>query len=79
MSNKKSPPECIYVCACCGKMSDWRYGFAPESQPKAETTRGWDESCMMHATLIRREDIVEIIDGRVTKTRPDTRAQPEAT
>ncbi|MDR3502905.1 MAG: hypothetical protein P4L79_10005 [Legionella sp.] len=35
----------IWVCAACGKTHKDRYGM------EGEGSRGWDESCMMHAVL----------------------------
>lgn len=50
MTNKErkdrmAPDGQIWVCGACGKTAEDRYGI------EGEHSRGWDESCMLHAVL----------------------------
>ncbi len=38
-------PGTVWVCAACGKTSTDLYGM------EGKHSRGWDESCMLHAVL----------------------------
>ena len=42
-------PEHVWVCSACGKTSRTRYGF--DKTDARVASRGWDESCMLHAVL----------------------------
>jgi len=41
----------VFVCGACGKLSNDRYGTK-------KISRGWDESCMMHAVLVHKASMV---------------------
>ena len=71
MSNEQAPDGHVFVCGACGKTSRWRYGF--DLAGKNDASLGWDESCMMHAVLVREAEIVEPADwhypGRVRRAK----------
>lgn len=75
MSNEKAPEGMVYVCAACGKVSRYRYGFAPDNSDYDSTGRkyssaGWDESCMMNAELAKVADLPEKTQDRVKNIAP---------
>ncbi len=45
-----APPGQVFVCAACGKTSQTRSGWLSDTK-RAGSSRGWDESCTMHAVL----------------------------
>lgn len=49
----------VWVCTACGKTSPDRYGN------HADTMRGWDASCFLHAVECDAESIERAPDGRV--------------
>lgn len=60
-----APSGMVWRCAACGKRSQTRYGFVDDGTPRGgdylpDGTRvadsGWDESCMMHAVLVAKEE-----------------------
>jgi len=69
MLNKESriaPKGKAWVCLACGKTSKDCYGT---KFPK-ETSRGWDESCVLNAQLFDKDKLVFDIDsGRVTQVK----------
>ena len=42
-----APTGTVWVCGACGK--------AAKNRATGDISRGWDESCMMHATLCYEE------------------------
>ena len=56
MSNDVAPDGMIFVCMACGKSSTTRYGFTGDDPGPYKSTAdpGWDESCMMNASLITK-------------------------
>jgi hypothetical protein len=59
-----APHGTVWVCGACGKRSLTRYGFDEENKRTA-LDNGWDESCMLNATLCKLDSIV-VVDGRVS-------------
>lgn len=53
--NAKAKPEHIWICAACGKQARWRYGFDDKNVNDPERSAGWDESCVMRATLCHKD------------------------
>lgn len=51
IGNVAAEPAEVFVCTACGKVSVDRYGYQSIS-------RGWDESCMLNAICVRRDQIV---------------------
>lgn len=49
------PAGRIWVCGACGKTSSTRSGITHGNINAARKSRGWDESCMMHAVLCHSE------------------------
>jgi hypothetical protein len=47
-----APDNQVWVCGACGKASRTKYGFDEAGNRCA--SYGWDESCMMNATLCWR-------------------------
>ena len=59
-----APEGKIWVCLACGKVSKDLFG----SNNPEETTRGWDESCVLNAQLFDTDKLVFDVDsGRVTE------------
>jgi len=58
--NKIAPEGKIWVCVCCGKTSSDLYGEAED------TSKGWDASCVMNASLFDKKDLV-YDSGRVVE------------
>jgi len=54
MGNTRAPEGTVFVCTACSKTSSTRYGGCYE-----ENSPMWDESCMLHALLVRTADILE--------------------
>lgn len=59
MSNEHAPEGKVFVCVMCGKRSRDLYGTKPIS-------RGWDESCVLHARLFAETELILDDAGRVT-------------
>jgi len=52
--NRIAPKGKVWVCCACGKTSKDRYGLRfPE-----ETTRGWDESCLLNSQLFDKDKLI---------------------
>jgi hypothetical protein len=53
-----APEGMVWQCMACGKRARSRYGFdAQDNDTKIDY--GYDESCMMHAELVRKEGASE--------------------
>lgn len=57
-----APAGTVFVCGACGKTSANLYGGD-------DGPLGWDESCMLSATLCRADSVV-VIGGRVVGAKP---------
>lgn len=55
----------IWVCGACGKTSRTQYGFDEANVSTA--MRGWDESCMLNAILVKKAKCVFEESGRVRR------------
>ncbi len=47
-----APEGAVWVCGACGKRSRTRYGFDADNK-RTPLSYGWDESCMLNATLCK--------------------------
>lgn len=48
---RRAPPGAIWVCGACGKTAEDQYGII------GDHSRGWDESCMLNAVLVKENSI----------------------
>ncbi len=58
-----APEGQIWVCLCCGKTSDHRYGSTGWCHP------GWDESCLLNCALLLKDGLIYNNDKRVIGTK----------
>ena len=63
MANAEAPEGYVYVCGACGKRSQDRYG-------NKKISHGWDESCMMHSFLVRK-DLLVVENGLVVRVKDE--------
>lgn len=56
MGNQKARQDCVFICAACGKMAEWKYGFAPLGRLCVRSP-GYDESCGIHASEVNFADL----------------------
>jgi hypothetical protein len=82
MANDKAPEGKIFVCDACGRVSRWRYGFGPngmnnDAEGRCIASHGWDESCVMNASLVDVSELPPKIAARVSDlSRADSVDQP---
>lgn len=69
--NEVAPPGYEYVCQACGKRSKDRYGDQAISL-------GWDESCMLNATLVPTLEMAQLEHSDVVlQAHPSTQCAGE--
>ncbi len=50
-----APKGQIWICQACGKTAEDRYGL------KGKYSYGWDESCMLNAILVDKQNIPKLV------------------
>jgi hypothetical protein len=63
-----APEGKTWVCCACGKKSRSMYGF--DAQNKRVASGGWDESCVLNASLFDNRQLVHDLYGRVIQVLP---------
>lgn len=53
--NEKAPDGQIWICVYDNKLAIWKYGF--DDAGKGCSSFGYDESCMMNASLVSLRDL----------------------
>ncbi len=69
-----APEGQTWVCQACGKTSRSRYGF--DAANKSVAMRGWDEICMMNASLFEDSQLLRNLSGIVVEVRSLVHALP---
>lgn len=74
---KLAPEGQTWVCLACGKTSRTRNGW--DESGKRVSSYGYDESCMLHAKLFLKTDLVLTPSGRVYSIKgPEIKVKEES-
>ena len=55
MKDRLAPKGQIWICQACGKWAEERYGL------EGRHSYGWDESCVLNAKLVPKEETTQLV------------------